>query len=36
MAKKFEKKIVEPEIKYDNFIVAKFANQLIGVERKQH
>jgi small subunit ribosomal protein S7 len=29
MAKKFEKKIVEPDMKYDSFIVAKFANQLM-------
>lgn len=35
MAKKFEKKIVEPEIKYDNFIVAKFANQLMWSGKKK-
>ena len=35
MAKKFEKKIVEPEIKYDNFIVAKFANKLMWSGKKK-
>ncbi|MDD2909529.1 MAG: 30S ribosomal protein S7 [Candidatus Pacebacteria bacterium] len=35
MAKKFEKKIVEPEIKYDNFIVAKFTNQLMWSGKKK-
>ncbi|MDD4661764.1 MAG: 30S ribosomal protein S7 [Candidatus Pacebacteria bacterium] len=35
MAKKFEKKIVEPDMKYDNFIVAKFANQLMWNGKKK-
>jgi len=35
MAKKFEKKIVQPDTKYDNFIVAKFTNQLMWNGKKK-
>jgi len=35
MAKKFEKKTIEAELKYDNFIVAKFINQLMWDGKKK-
>ncbi|MDD4358671.1 MAG: 30S ribosomal protein S7 [Candidatus Pacebacteria bacterium] len=35
MAKKFDKKTIEPDMKYNNFMVAKFANQLMWNGKKK-
>jgi len=35
MAKKFEHNVVEPDMKYDNIIVAKFANQIMWNGKKK-
>jgi len=35
MAKKFEHNVIEPDMKYDNIVVAKFANQLMWNGKKK-